>query len=84
MRRRWGKERQFYKSMCTTQGPITAHLVQHTHEVITRWQRELKDKFYIHSSEINTLLSADDQVDKANSESHLQKTTYKLSTTGSQ
>jgi hypothetical protein len=47
-------------------------------DIIRRWQIELKDKFYINSIEINTLLFADDQVILANSENNLQRAIHRL------
>jgi hypothetical protein len=47
-------------------------------DIIRRWQIKLKDKFYINNIEINTLLSADDQVILANSEDNLQRALRRL------
>jgi hypothetical protein len=46
--------------------------------IIRRRQIELKDKFYINNTEINTLLSANDQVILANSEDNLQRAIHRL------
>jgi hypothetical protein len=46
--------------------------------IIRRWQIELKDKFYINNTEINTLHFADDQVILANSEDNLKKAIHTL------
>jgi hypothetical protein len=47
-------------------------------DIIRRRQIELKDKFYIHNIEINTLLFSGDQVILANSEDNLQRAIHRL------